>query len=382
MQATIGNKWQLLFFIHSFLLLTALIMLSSCMGGVNGTAASPTKQYNTKPEATPAKTITGFSESLSCMDALFNKNGIETIFISSQDIQDKASPGGEFGNGGTDMLISAVSEIAASSGAIRYIGNRKSMPELAMLHDKHKDKKLNIPDYYIVGSISQLDERIERANKKRPSGKRSPSVEKAVSVLGLDLNVFEVKSNLLLPGITAKNTLAVTRDGAAGTIDGKIKQTGISFDITLDKNEGKDQAVRTLIELSVVELMGKLTGVPYRDCLGLETASSSELITASRKNWWMGLGYEERISKVQTLMQKTGHIKGGVTSVMDDETIRGIKSFQRHSNMVIDGKVSLDLFLKVKRVAGRRVSKSYRSQERLLEVRAQEQPGVVRWVMQ
>lgn len=349
-------------------------MLSSCMGTVGAPVATPMAQYDAKPKASPAKTVTNFSESLGCMDDLFNKNGIAPVFISSQDIQDKATPGRKLGNGGTDMLISAVSEIATSSGAVRYVGYKSSIPDLAMLHGKHKDKDLIVPDYYIVGSISQLDDRIQRDRKGLAvgwtDGDIGLSADRVVSVLGLDLNIFEVKNNLLMPGVTAKNSLAVIRDGKDGDIGGRIRKTGISFNISLDKNEGKHQAIRTLIELSVVEVMGKLTGVPYWDCLGLD-ATNNELKMSTRR-WWKKLGYEKRIAEVQTAMQVSGLFSGDVTGMMDDETIASIKSFQRTGNMVIDGKVSLDLFLRVKSAEASTTTtttiESYMDEEALVEV--------------
>lgn len=329
--------------IRLILLLLASVLLSSCMGAISTEKA----QYEAMPKAIPAKTITSFSESLSCMDDLLGRELHDVIYLSSQDIKDKAN-GGKLGGGGTDMLISAMSEIATSSGAVRYVGYKSSIPDLAMLHGKHASKSYISPEYYIVGSISQLDDRVLRGRQGLALGKSWADVgfssDQLVSVVAMDLNLFEVKSNLLIPGMTAKNSIAVVRQGKDGDLGGRINSSGISFNLSLDKSEGQQQAIRTLIELSIIELIGKLTKVQYWDCLGLDLNVPAMYKPA--RAWWGTLNNKDRVEELQVLMKKLGLYESKVNGELNEETRDAIKMFQAINGMAINGEISMRIFLK------------------------------------
>ena len=49
-----------------------------------------------------------------------------------------------------------------------------------------------------------------------------------------------------------------------------IGKAGLTFSVALDRSEGFHQAVRELVDLSTIEVLGKLMRVPYWECLSIE----------------------------------------------------------------------------------------------------------------
>ena len=61
----------------------------------------------------------------------------------------------------------------------------------------------------------------------------------------------------------------MVQSGRGADVGGLIGKAGLSFSVSLDKSEGFAQAVRNLIDLSTIEVLGKLARVPYWECLAI-----------------------------------------------------------------------------------------------------------------
>ncbi len=55
--------------------------------------------------------------------------------------------------------------------------------------------------------------------------------------------------------------------GVAGDLGGRIKKAGVFLNFSFDRSEGTHQAIRTLLQLNSIEVLGKLAKVPYTQCL-------------------------------------------------------------------------------------------------------------------
>ncbi|MFQ5561332.1 MAG: peptidoglycan-binding domain-containing protein, partial [Nitrospinota bacterium] len=172
------------------------------------------------------------------------------------------------------------------------------------------------------------------------------SYNDSVSVIAIDLNLFDVKSGLQIPGLTSRNSLAYTRHRKSGDVGGLILKTGISFFINYSRSEGPQQAVRTLLELSLIELLGKLTKVPYWDCLDLDILAD-ELFKPVGK-WWAKKSKEERVLTVQQLLKNLGRLNQEPNGRKDEKTVLAVREFQKASKMKSDGQISVELFLRLK----------------------------------
>ena len=110
---------------------------------------------NAAAPKTPAiKTVTNFSQALRCMDELFLAYGKNGIVVTSTGIPDET---GKVRTGTKEMLITAIAKMTVKSNAFEFIDFHGGGDDLARLFDTKGQSMMKIPDYYIRGSITQMD---------------------------------------------------------------------------------------------------------------------------------------------------------------------------------------------------------------------------------
>jgi len=113
-----------------------------------------------QPQTPPSRTITSFSDSLSCMDDLLRANGRRDIYITSAGIPDAT---GKVSAGTKEMLITAVSRMSTRSNAFRFVDFDMSpaQADITQLFTMvGGGGTFTAPNYYIRGAITQLDENV------------------------------------------------------------------------------------------------------------------------------------------------------------------------------------------------------------------------------
>ena len=335
-------------------------------GLVLGLAGCATPLPETAPVVVQAKTppvrnITSFSNALSCMDDLFISYGIRNVFITSAGIPDAT---GEISTGTREMLISAISRASVRSNAFRYIDYDPTQFDIHQLHQLvDSSGQFLAPNYYIRGAITQLDEGVLDSSQGVGFSFAGTDVgfdfglnkNQVVSLVTLDMNMAHFKSRQILPGMSANNSLAVVRTGRAADAGGRIKKAGIFFNISLDQTEGVHQGVRTLVELGVIELLGKLTKVPYWNCLQIE--STNPAVRSEASNWYQSMPPSERITFVQRALAGGGYYSGPINGVMSPPTSDAIAIYQTENNLVANGRIDFQLYMALlnanKKLAGK-----------------------------
>ncbi|MBO0614403.1 MAG: hypothetical protein RL122_303 [Pseudomonadota bacterium] len=223
------------------------------------------------PNGAPYKNVTSFSDSLGCMDRLMLARNVRDIPVMVEDIDDKTEA---VKTGVRDMLVSAISEMTYKSHGIKLILYGKDSGNLISFLKAANNNKVYeaMPLYDIQGSISQFDKGVTSVDASiglfaRRDGGLGAARGSSLSVVALDLNMISTKDMSIVPGVSSKNSVAIFQRGDSLDADASINKFGVYFDINLNRNEGQAQAVRSLVELAAVEIVGKLTQVPYEQCL-------------------------------------------------------------------------------------------------------------------
>lgn len=256
----------------------------------------------TGPDSAPQKNLTNMAECLRCMDRLFLENGIKDLVVLTEDLHDNTK---KMNVGARDMLTSAVSDMTRRSRAVRLITFGGDVSNLVnWLNASGSNSRVYTfkPDFDIRGSISQMDDNIiqKRKNAGASIGDYFDfdwSKDVNASVIALDMSIISTQTMELLPGVTSRNSILVMKEGDAvgGALTGSIQKQsfGINFDFSFSGNEGSAQAVRTLIELASIELFGKLTRVPYWNCLGIDP--NHPVIKEEIGDWYYSLNRERKL---------------------------------------------------------------------------------------
>lgn len=251
-------------------LVTLISVLSAC-GFIDARLEQEFAEMRRGPQNAPYYSVTSFSHALVCMDNLMLKQKIEPIPIMIEDIEDKTEA---VHVGVRDMLVSAISEMTQRSKGIRLVLYGKDSGNLISFMKAANNDTIyqQMPLYDIQGSISQFDKALVATDGStglfaRRDGGIGIAHSTSLSVLALDLNVISTHDMSIVPGVFSKNSVAILQKGDSLDADAAINKFGVYFDLNLSRNEGQAQAVRSLVELGAVELVGKLLNLPYEQCV-------------------------------------------------------------------------------------------------------------------
>ncbi|MGH8602066.1 MAG: DUF4384 domain-containing protein [Gammaproteobacteria bacterium] len=310
---------------------------------LSGCQTVPEKSYlEVQPNTAPIRTITGFTEALHCMDQLLWAHEMRDIVITSAGLPDHTQ---KINAGTKDMLISAISRVSVRSGAFKFVDfdpTQVDVDELSKLIGVQAD--FQIPNYYIRGAITQLDDNvtgsIEGVSIALPMAEIGVSRDQITSIISVDMNLISMTSRQVLSGVSANNSIVIVRSGKGFDAGGKISKAGLSFNVSLNKSEGPSQAVRTLIELSTIELLGKLTQVPYWQCLQIDHTHPQMMREA--RDWFDGMKAPDRTDFVRQNLEAHGYLRPG-----DDDLPTAISRFQADHDLIANGRVDFPLYYKL-----------------------------------
>ncbi len=316
----------------------AILMLSGC--AVNKVIQDVEQDIQTVkqgPKELPERNITDFADGLRCMDNLFAVFGYapNEYVILMEDLKDETK---KVDAGAKDMFISAVSDMNRRSQVIQLIAYGAGSGNLISFLAQAEQKGVyqNIPPYDIIGSVTQLDKDVVRkqadlagqaggtVSGETVGGGFGLSASNNASVLGLDLSVVTTHNIAVIPGVTTRNSVVIYKTGTAKEFDAGISKTGVNFSIAANTSDGTSQALRALVELSAIELMGKLLKIPYWKCLGLD--SEHDVIQREISDWHYQLTQNQQINtliKVQLYLRGyySGPFDESVTSEYNDAII-------------------------------------------------------------
>ena len=315
------------------------------LGGCQTTPAQRAPEI-ARPESRPVKNITNFSQSLQCMDDLFLAFGVNNVVITSQGIPDAT---GVIQAGTKDMLISAISKMSVKSGAFRFVDYDQDQYDINALQNLVGfTDDFVIPDYYIRGAITQFDQDVISdtvgGGFTLPAVSVNVSGDQAVSVVSVDLNMGRLVTRQIIAGTSANNSIAVRRSGTAAGANGTIQNLdlGLSFNVAINRSEGMHQSVRTLVELSTIETLGKLTKVPYWRCLGIGQANPK--VVSQARDFFNSMSQPERVLFVQRALRSQGFYDGPQDGKVSRQLNEAIGVYQADHDLVADGRLDFDLY--------------------------------------
>lgn len=318
-------------------LLAGALLLAGC-------AAPEDAPVISRPKTQPVRNFTSFSPALTCMDNLFARFGVNGIIITSAGLPDAT---GEIRTGTKDMMISAVSAMSVRSGAFKFVDFDQTQVDVHSLQGLVGfTDDFRVPNYYIRGAITQLDEGVISDSGGASIASSAFSLgfnqDKVVSVVSLDMNIGDLITRQIQPGMSAHNSISVTRNTKVGDAGGTIQTYGVFFNLAINRAEGMHAAVRNLVELSTIEVLGKLAEVPYWRCLQIEQTNPA--VEATARSWFNDMSEREQIVFVQRALASQGLYEAPITGVRDEATKGAIGRYQADNGLIADGRISYDLY--------------------------------------
>lgn len=322
-------------------LLVACLLLSGCAKFLLGE-----KALNRNPIEKPSINLSNFSMALECMDQMQLDYNSPTLVITAQDIPNKTAEGGPL-VGTKDMLMTSLSKISERSNRVHFVSYGTELRDIILLHKVHDGRNDFVtPDYFILGSITQLDKNVLASRfggaLNDDNWNASFSSGQGISYAGLDLNVGLIKNLQMIPGITSSNVLALYDRGAGSDLGGRINSVGAFFDFGIDRRDGLGQAIRNMMDLAVIELVGKLQDLPYLSCLPVDP-NHVEVDAIIRKEYLRYQQNPEKLVKaIQGRLRQLGYYRGPVDGQITPMTTDAIQYFRTLNQLPTNNILAFD----------------------------------------
>lgn len=321
--------------IMRLLALAALAALAGCQAlEVKQTTIEQTAEIRVGPEQRPQRSITGFTQPLRCMDTLMLDYGVHDVTMLTEEINDETK---KLNAGTRDMLISAVSDMSRRSRAVRLVAFGKDTLNVVSFLSAAQTTAVYqaIPRYDIKGSVSQFDENLIKNQKDLGIGyfpylNLGVANDASTSMLALDLSVLTTSDMGILPGVTSRNSVVIMKQGKGVDGDAAYHKFGINYSMNLARSEGQSQALRGLVELAVVELIGKLTKTPYWSCLGVTDPKANEETRLEMLDWYSSMAATriELIAYFQNQLRHRGFYDGPIDGEFNPAIDEAISNYR------------------------------------------------------
>ena len=333
----------------ALVLLAAAVLLAGCSTPFNARRDAAFQTYGhaaDRPTVRPVRSLSSFSDSLMCMDRMFRDAEIPTTLITSKQIPD-------FSNrvpvATKEMIVTALSQMSRLSNAFRYvdfevdIARQDTVQNLTTILLNSNQIRLQRPALYVSGAVAFVDQNV--INNRFDVGTSASRLEtgysrdKSATIIGMELHLGDFRSRTLIPGLDSANEVIVGAGGQGLDLAGRISDYGWQFNVGRDYTQGSGAAVRTLVELAMIELAGKWARVPYWQCLTLEQNHPD--FQRQLRDW-----HDEGTTAVQQALVMKSLRSGGYLTTETEKlpvnhpTVRSaLAKYQADQGMVVTGVV-------------------------------------------
>jgi len=321
------------------LLLSVLFFLVSC-------ATVDPRQVDVElKEEPPAQKSTSFTEALTNLGMMTEIYGVETLRVQSKDIADNTgtagATGGEIPRDVTEMLKSTLNSIG---GKVVFIPYNPAFIQNQMVTGYSTFENKTIPDAVITGGITEFDRGLETRGSNVDVGaagdftgapKWAPSTtvgaeysegdKTGLASITVDFNMIDFQTMAGIAKMQTVNTIKVSK--AVSEKELGITLFGPTFGLkgSIKKVQGRHAAVRLLVQLSMIQVIGKYMMVPYWNLLP-EADPDPVVIDALKKSYY-DMNEAARIVKIQELLFIQGY-DVTVSGEMDQKTLKALQSFK------------------------------------------------------
>lgn len=339
-----------------FILSPVFILLTSC-GEMN-----PQNVDIELEKSAPVEKITNYTQALLDLGLMSEVYDTGVMRVQSQDIADETgtsiTTGGEIQRNITEIMKSTLNYIG---GNIIFIEYDPAYIQNQMVSGYSNFDNKAIPDVVITGGITEFDRGLETRGKGMNadaeaeftgSPKWFPSETAGISFgetgktgkarITLDFNLKDFQTLAGIPRMTTTNSMEVYKGLQEEELG--ITLFGPTFGLkgTIKKVQGRHEAVRVLVQVSMIQMIGKYLALPYWRLMG-DDANPDRAVLDSISTTYYRMGVEDRIGAVQQWLVLHGHDDVTINNKLDEATKAALSKFDP---AYTDG-VSEELFTKI-----------------------------------
>ena len=318
-------------------LLAALAILGGCAS--MDKAVSDTQKLYAESEQRklkPAANLNDYSLALQRFGQMLQiyKKGDPTIYVQTRDIRDATNlshplVGAEIPGEITEMVRTAINRIGPNVVYIPFYPDY-----LVAQAQMGAQFGVTMPNYVITGALTEFDRALSGAGRSnnlslnfgKGRGETDAGADwkrtAILSSLGLDLNLVNFSTNQMMPQMQAANVMKVWN--FSKETNASLGFYGDSFGFKLEGKylQGRHSAIRTLVDLSVLELLGKATNTPY--WRSIPGAQPDPVVVGNVRNTFNSMEQPMKIAMIQVMLQKYGQ-PVQINQQLDEATVQAIR---------------------------------------------------------
>jgi hypothetical protein len=342
-----------------FMLSLALVLLSSC-------AEMNPQNVNIELEkSAPVVKVTNYTQSLLDLGLMSQIYDTGLMKVQSQDIQDETgtstTSGGEIQRNITEIMKSTLNSIG---GNVRFIEYNPSYIQNQMVSGYSSFDNKAIPDVVITGGITEFDRGLETRGEGTNvdveaefggAPKWFPSETAGISYgdtsktgkarITLDFNLKDFQTLAGIPRMSTTNSMEVHK--ALREEEVGITLFGPTFGLKgqIKKVQGRHEAVRVLVQVSMIQMIGKYLALPYWRLMG-DDAAPDKTVLDSISETYHRMGREDRVGAAQQWLTLHGY-DVTINNRMDSKTVAALQKFDAALGSADPGGISEALFTKL-----------------------------------
>ena len=296
----------------------AAAALAGCagLGETNAPAMAAYHEARQTLQAPLQPNKTALAGGVRCMDLMLERHGV-ALTLLVEDLPDKS--GGKATVGTQDMMLASLSQMTQRSGksirTLAYGPDTRNLAELMRLSgSKAAFRPEVVPAYALRGAVSQYDENLVRSTvdggvSLGPIGivglGAGSARSTSVNLVALDLALVDARDWSLVAGVNTSNVAAIVQQGKG--VDGEVsfhKRLGLNYGRSFARSDGRSVALRHLVDLSAIELLGRFGKVPYWQCTG--TPVTHPDVAQTIDDWVASMNTTARLERLLAHFRRVG----------------------------------------------------------------------------
>ncbi len=326
------------------LIVAGLMILPSC-------APIPEEKIaELKKPPVPQSKANLYSDALDKFGAMLiaYQNPDSTLYLLGKTVTNKTA----CGNLPMDISQMVATAVNRLGGKIRYIPYDPNY----LVNEANLRFPVNraVPALVIDGAITECDENLDNQNKgvnadvfmsvhgEEGSGSGGYDSGSNLTRIALDFHLMDYRTSALLPRIQSSFGADIRTLKGGYSFGLEALGSSVGFNSSRQFSQGKHEAVRTLVDVSILQLLGKYLALPYWRCL--DGAKPDPLVISRLKNSFILSPANRRLATIQFLLRNFGYTNVSTNGVMDNATQQAIVDVASKSGGEVQAEVSPALY--------------------------------------